>query len=239
MYENNKKTNIMNGILKNVISFVLLIAIVAIAYAIVQSIQEPVKFNKEKAAREAVAIQRLKDIRTLQVAYKSVNGKFTADFDSLAMFYNSGQMDVIMQIGSNDDSLAVANTEALKKKQRGITPQQMLDLYRAGQKLVFSIKRTVNVKDTLFHSRQDFSVDSLKYIPFSGGQKVEMDAVTKMVSGVSVPLFVAKVPYKVLLTGMNRQLIINLNADREAGGQYEGLQVGSIDTPNNNAGNWE
>ena len=38
---------------------------------------------------------------------------------------------------------------------------------------------------------------------------------------------------------MDNQLRINLDADRRNGNKYEGLQVGSITAPNNNAGNWE
>ena len=229
----------MNKIVKAIVNILLLVVIAWLAYVIVQSVMEPVRFNKDKAARETVAVQRLKDIRDLQVAYKSVNGKFTADFDSLAMFYNTGKMEVVMQIGSNDDSLAVANTEKLKKANKKITAADMFKLYQQGQQLVFSIKNEIPVKDTLFRSRTDFNVDSLKYIPFSGKQKVEMDAIIKQVSGVNVPLFEAKMPYKALLKGLDNQLRINLDADRKASNQYEGLQVGSISAPNNNAGNWE
>ena len=38
---------------------------------------------------------------------------------------------------------------------------------------------------------------------------------------------------------MDKQLIINLNAESRDLNRYEGLQVGSITAPNNNAGNWE
>ena len=66
-----------------------------------------------------------------------------------------------------------------------------------------------------------------------------MDAVVKTVTGVPVPLFEAKMPYKLLLRGMDNQLRINLDAERRDQNRYEGLQVGSITAPNNNAGNWE
>ena len=46
-------------------------------------------------------------------------------------------------------------------------------------------------------------------------------------------------PYKSLLKGLDNQLRINLDADRKAMNRYEGLQVGSVSAPNNNAGNWE
>lgn len=202
---------------------------------------KPVNFNKQKAYRESVAIQRLKDIRTLQVAFKSVNGKFTSTVDSLADFYNNGKMGIVMQVGSMDDSLAVAHTDKIKKSSRKkMTGEDFLKLYEAGDKnLVFSVETKIPVKDTLFTHRDDFVVDSLKYIPFSGGQEVLMEAIVKTVSGVPVPLFEAKMPYKALLKDMDNQLRINLDAEKKDQNRYEGLQVGSVTAPNNNAGNWE
>ena len=231
----------MNGFLKKLLTWLVLPAIiVALVYAIVTSILKPVNFNKETARRTEVAVQRLKDIRTLQVAYKSVNNKFCSTVDSLKDFYLNGQMEVIMQVGSQDDSLAVAHTDAVKKANRKITAADLYQMYLAGDKnLVFSVANKIPVKDTLFRSRDDFNIDSLKYIPFSGKEPVQMEAVTKLVSCVQVPLFEAKMPYRLLLKGLDNQLRINLDAERRDQNRYEGLQVGSVTAPNNNAGNWE
>ena len=231
----------MNGFLKKLLTWLVLPAIiVALVYAIVTSILKPVNFNKETARRTEVAVQRLKDIRTLQVAYKSVNNKFCSTVDSLKDFYLNGQMEVIMQVGSQDDSVAVAHTDAVKKANRKITAADLYQMYLAGDKnLVFSVANKIPVKDTLFRSRDDFNIDSLKYIPFSGKEPVQMEAVTKLVSGVQVPLFEARMPYRLLLKGLDNQLRINLDAERRDQNRYEGLQVGSISAPNNNAGNWE
>jgi hypothetical protein len=114
----------------------------------------------------------------------------------------------------------------------------MLELYKQGQKLVFEIQNEVAVKDTLFNSREDFNVDSLALIPFCG-DSVIMESTVKMVSGVKVPLFEASMPYKSLLRGLNNQLRINLDSERNDQGRYPGLKVGSVTAPNNNAGNWE
>ena len=46
-------------------------------------------------------------------------------------------------------------------------------------------------------------------------------------------------PYRSLLKGLDNQLRINLDAEREDTGRYPGLKVGSVTAPNNNAGNWE
>ena len=229
----------MNSILKKVLTFLILPACIAgLTYALVSSVMEPVHFEKHKEYRKGIAVQRLKDIRELQVAYKNVNGKYTADVDSLIMFYNTGKMKVVMQIGSQDDSVAVANTKALKARKPKIKPEEMLKLYNEGKSLVFKIENEIPVKDTLFSHREHFVVDSLAFIPFSG-DSIIMASTVKRVSGVNVPLFEAQMPWKSLLKGLNNQLRINLDSQCEDQGKYKGLPVGSIESPNNNAGNWE
>ena len=231
----------MKKIWKIVFEIVLFAAILGLVYAIYSSIMKPVNFNKEKAQRETVAIQRLKDIRTLQVAYKGVSGKFLSSVDSLCDFYNNGKMKIVMQVGSEDDSLAMVHTQAVKKQLGGkVTNAQLYELFLKGDKdLVFAVETEIPVRDTLFQNRPDFRVDSLKYIPFSGGMAVEMESINRMVSGVNVPLFEARMPYRALLKGLDNQLRINLDAQCRDQNKYEGLQVGSVTTPNNNAGNWE
>ncbi|MCI2082131.1 MAG: hypothetical protein LKK19_07315 [Bacteroidales bacterium] len=201
------------------------IIIILLAYFLTTSIMQPAKFNKEQAAREEVGIQRLKDIRTLQVAYKAEHSCYAPAVDSLIDFYNDGDMTIIKQIGSLDDSLAVA---------RHLVKRETIKIH---------------VKDTLFNDRSNFKVEALRYVPYSDSLPVQMKAVVKVVSGVDVPLFEACMPYGIhrtpgadfdgLLRGMDRQLIINLNAERTDTDRYPGLMVGSIDNPNNNAGNWE
>ena len=230
--------------MKKLLTWLILPAlIVLLTYLLVQGIMQPVKFNEQKAFRESVAVQRLKDIRDLQVAYKNVNGKYVSTIDSLKKFYTDGKIKVVMQVGSKDDSLAMINTKKVTAKLRGLKGeklnQKLYELYQAGEKnLVFSVNSEIAVKDTLFCDRPDFQVDSLSMIPFSG-EPVQMSAITKMVSGVRGPLFEAKMPYSARLKGLDEQLIINLEAEKDDQGRYAGLMVGSIDAPNNNAGNWE
>lgn len=235
----------MNGIVKKLFCYLILpLLIVLLGWLIVKSVMKPVEFNKQKAAREQVGIQRLKDIRDLQVAFNSVNGHFASTLDSLKDFYKKGEMAVVMQVGSRDDSLAMAHTDAIKKTYRKVNEQELnqilYKLYQQGDKnLVFSVTSKIPVRDTLFNGRTNFNVDSLDFVPFSGGEKIEMSSIVKTVSGVQVPLFEAKIPYKQLLRGLDNQLRINLDAERRESDRYEGLQVGSITSPNNNAGNWE
>ena len=234
----------MGTIIRKVFTYLILpVCIAGLVYLNVDSISEPVNFKKHREYRESVAVQRLKDIRDLQVAFKNVNAHYASTIDSLILFYNEGKMKITLQVGSQDDSLAMANTQKIKNKYRGLKPeklnQKLHELYLAGeQNLVFQVSSEIPVKDTLFSHRTDFCVDSLAFIPFSG-DSVIMESTIKTVSGVKVPLFEASMPYKSLLKGLDNQLRINLDAEREDQGRYKGLQVGSVTTPNNNAGNWE
>ena len=151
-----------------------------------KEITEKNRFNEpDKPSREAVAIQRLKDIRTLQEAHKNVKGYHASTMDSLKMFYNEG------------------------------------------------------LKETLFLDRTDFCVDSLAYIPFSGGDTVIMNSVVIEISGVKIPLFEAKMPYASLLKGLDDQYVSKIISSRENQGLYPGLMIGDVKRPNNNVGNWE
>ena len=235
-------------IVKIVLTAVVLpAAILSLVYLNFETIAEPVRFDADMEARKDVAKQRLMDIRTLQEAHKNVAGYYATTMDSLKLFYNEGKMTVVLQIGNHDDSVAVANTEALQKKlkARGIKDKDMQKaLYEehlkdSTLKIVCAVESQHPVSSALFTDRPKFVVDSLEFIPFSGGDKIEMKAEVREVSGVKVPLFEARVPFKSLLKGLDRQLVVNVIAEKQDLDLYPGLKVGDIEKPNNNAGNWE
>lgn len=218
--------------------------IIGLAYLLFRSINEPVKFQNELKQRSSVGIERMKDIRTLQVTYKDTYGHYAPVMDSLIDFYNNGKITIMRQIGSEDDSTAVLHTEAIKKQFKNLKGEKLneklYELYQKGdQNLIIRIPQLTDVRDTLFNKRANFNVEDLRYIPFTEKDTVIMSSIVKTVSGVEVPLFEAKMPYKLLLNGMDHQQIVNLVAEREDTGRYAGLMVGSIENANNNAGNWE
>ncbi len=224
--------------------FIFPLLIIGLAFLLFRSINEPMKFQKELKQREKVAVEQLKDIRTLQVTYRDTYGHYAPVMDSLIDFYNNGKITIMRQIGSEDDSTAVLHTEAVKKTLRNLKGDKLMEklfeLYEAGDNnLIVRIPQQTNVRDTLFTNRPGFKVTDLRYIPFSDGDTVIMKSIIKQVSGVDVPLFEAQMPYWKLLKGMDRQQIVNLVAEREDTDRYPGLMVGSIDNANNNAGNWE
>ncbi len=208
--------------MRTAIRVILFIVIVVLSYYLYQSIMEPIRFNREKAKREKAAIERLKQIRKAEVAYKAKFGKYTGSFDTLIHFVKYDSFPIIKAIGSIPDSLygVITDEEAIK---RGIIVRDT---------------SYVPVIDTLFG--HNFQIDSIKYVPYCDTAQFFLGSgVIETASKVKVPVFEAHVLNDVLLHGLNKQLIINYNAEREKIVGYPGLKVGSLEQATNNAGNWE
>lgn len=209
--------------MKKVIQIVLAIAIIVLAYAIWESIQAPIRFQKEKKVRYDATIQRLKDIRTAQIAYKSEYGKFTASFDTLINFVKNDSMRLVKAEGSlSDELLAQGWTEEIAV-QEGLIKRDTI---------------RIAIKDTLF-KREDFNPDVLWKVPFTENDSFQMGTATLNVSKLDVNVFEAKVHNDVLLHGLEQQEIINLNDRMKNQNNFPGVKVGDLVEPNNNAGNWE
>lgn len=208
--------------MKKVIQIVLAILIVVLAYLLWESIQTPIRFNKEKDQRYAETIQRLKDIRTAQIAYKDEYGKFTGSFDTLINFIKNDSMKLVKAEGSISDELLEQGWTEEIAVQEGLIVRDTV---------------RVAIKDTLF--AKGFNADLLWKVPFTENDTFEMATATLNVSKMNVNVFEAKVHNDVLLHGLDRQLVVNLNDNMKNSNNFPGVKVGDILEPNNNAGNWE
>ena len=199
--------------MRTVIQIILFAAICVVAYFVIESVQKPIRFNNETKKRYDATVQRLKDIRTAQVAFRSEYKKYTGSFDTLIDFLRTDSFSVVMQIGDEDDSVAVTTGGIIRKTIR------------------------VSVLDSLF--KKGYNVDSLRYVPFSQGVEFELGTANLTAGNVDVNVFEAKIPFDVLLKGLDPQLLVNYNADRLKKTGYAGLKVGSLTETTNNAGNFE
>ncbi len=208
--------------MRTAIKIILLLVIVVLSYYLYQSIMEPIRFNREKDKREKAAIERLKDIRKAEVAYKAKYGRYTGSFDTLIHFVKYDSFPIVRAIGSIPDSLwgEITEEEAIK---RGI---------------IIRDTTYVPILDSLFG--RNFPIDSIRYVPYCDTAQFFLGASTiETASKVKVQVFEAHVLNDVLLHGLPRQLIINYNARREKIVGFKGLRVGSLTESTNNAGNWE
>lgn len=211
--------------MKKLFQIILAVAIVGLVYVIYDQISTPIRFDKETKAKKAQVIDRIKDIRTAQRAFKSKYQHFTASFDSLSAFVLTDTLELERKIVDEDDSAAMA---MLKK---------------SGKKNIEKFK--IAVIDTIFApkkvTRQD--VENFRFIPGTGNkaQFIMEAGIITTESKVVIPVVECRAPYKAFLdTVAYRQEVINLiDEEQNNFNRYPGVKFGSMDSGNNEAGNWE
>lgn len=211
--------------MKKIAQILLAVVIVAFVYVIYQQISTPIRFENDLKSKSAQVIERIKDIRTAERAYKSKYQKFTADWDTLANFILNETLEMERKLVDEDDSVGLA----LLKKQ--------------GKKNVE--KFTVAVIDTIFSPKKLTKEDvmNLRYIPTTNNQAqfiLEAGQITTE-SKIVIPVVECRAPYIMFLdTVTYRQEIINkIDDDVNNFNRYPGIKFGSMDAGNNEAGNWE
>ncbi|MEA1897990.1 MAG: hypothetical protein U9N53_10065 [Bacteroidota bacterium] len=209
--------------MRTAIKSILAVAILIVAYLLFESINDPIRFNREVKKRETATIKRLKDIRTAQTAYRAKYGEYTGSFDTLINFVKHDSFPFVKAIGSISDSLW----------DLGVTEKKALEMGIITRDTTY-----VHILDSLFV--RGYPIDSLRYVPYCDTNQFFLGATDLVtVSKVKVKVFEANVLNNILLHGLNKQLIINYNAQREKIVGFMGLKVGSLEASTNNAGNWE
>lgn len=80
---------------KIIVQVVLWIVIIVLAILIFRSITDPLNFQNEFKRRQDAVITKLKNIRSAEQMYLQVNNRYTANWDSLAEFIESGKIPII------------------------------------------------------------------------------------------------------------------------------------------------
>lgn len=180
------------------IQIALAIVVIGLAYAVYNSINSRLEFDKEVKSRRAVVVERLKDIRTAQITYRNVKGEFAASFDKLINFLEKDSLLLIKVEGTVPDTLTEAEAMA-----RGIVKKDTLML---------------PVRDSLLKHYSNYA--DLSLIPFSEGEKFSVEAGEIEKGAVKVKVFEVFAANKYFLKGMDLSIS---NIDPE-----DGLRVGSM-----------
>ena len=201
--------------LKPIVSVALWVVIVYFGYQIYQSIMTPINFNKEKKKRYALVIENLKTIRDAELAYASVNRKFTDKYQDLVNFIEN-------------DSFAITEVKNIV-----VTEQR-------GRITIDVEKRVV---DTVGFEMVSSSFEGRNYkemmnVPGTDAKFELKTGTVEKVQGVKASVFEAKVDKAVVLEGLDKDLI---RQEKEALGGInvpgEYIAVGSLEDVNSN-GNW-
>ena len=204
----------MNNKNLTIINIALALIALLLVYLIYKSISEPVVFENIRKERELEVVQNLKDIRSTQTLFKQTYNRYTADFDSLIDYIKTGKLPVVNIVADPNDTTFT--------------------------KTINDTVGYIAVADSLFRNRENFNVESLRYVPYSENEKVQFELQAGYITrgGLKVAVFEVKTPYWVYLWDLDPQRVNNLRAEQEDLDKYAGLKVGSMDEPSLN-GNWE
>ncbi|MEY8781066.1 hypothetical protein AB9K32_11600 [Allomuricauda sp. XS_ASV26] len=201
---------------------VILFGILSIflGFKIYDSINAPIEFNKVRNERFSKVIDKLKDIRDSQEAYKTVNGKYAGDFESLIKFIDTGSYTITTQRDSS-----------FMRYDRSYQIDMQQDT------IIIDTLGTVKVKDSLFGA--DTRYKNMMDVPFAqNNEKFEMKADIIDKSGYKAPVFEAKVKKNVVLYDQPQDLVEKENSYQsveEVNGTE--IKVGSLTDVSTN-GNW-
>ena len=206
--------------MKTIIQIVLWVLCIVLGYLIYRSVTGPIEFKKIKQERFDKVISVMKDIRNSQEAYKTVNGKFANDFQSLIAFVDTGKYTITQQ---RDSSYMEFD------RNYGI------DLLK--EITIIDTLGFVAVKDSLF--KGDDRYKTMMNVPYAqGGETFEMKADIVEKSGYRAPVFEVKVKKDVILYDQPKDLLARENSQvsvEEVNGTE--IKVGSLTEVSTN-GNW-
>ena len=150
-----------------------IVAIGAIFFSVMdyQVIEEELLNEQQRQKVKVHVVQRLKDIRKVEVAHKKEKGYYAASFDSLMHFLNNGKLTLIKRLGALPDSAA---TDELAREYGIIQkmPAGMTDAEVVAAGMIVRDTLLVDVKPQIFDAddagnrKTVLYTDSLPYVPF-------------------------------------------------------------------------
>lgn len=242
------------------------IAVIFMAYLCIMSVVTPIRFEEQRAIREKAVINNLISLRTAEAQFRLDKGYFTADLDSLVQYLQTAPKKEVLKEGSlsekqledgmTENKAAKIMERARIKAQRKMNfqgPDSLNALYQyvwENDKEVISeglqgFRRDTiltNMIQSLYKGQYtDATIGQIIYIPYTDNVKFEVETNNGYTTsqGIRVPIFEIRAHYNTYLHDLDNQERVNLIDKEEKLGHYAGLKVGSVEAPNNNAGNWE
>ena len=251
---------------KIIIRTLLVIGVIFMAFICVKSVVTPIQFEEARVQREAKVINNLVSLRTAEAQFRLDKGYFTADLDSLVEYLKVTPKKEVFKLGSltekqledgmTENKAAKILERARIKAQRrmnfqGTDSLDMLYQYIWGQDREVKAnglqgfrRDTIltNMIQALYKGQYtEETIGEIIYIPYTDNVKFEVETNNGYTTsqGIKVPIFEIRAHYNTYLHDLNNQERVNLIDKEEKLEHYPGLKVGSVDAPNNNAGNWE
>ena len=198
------------------IALILIPLNIILAYFVYNSINSEVEFQQVAKVRIAENVQKLKDLRQVQIAYKKVNNTYSNNFESLIDFLENDSIAIVKAIGETPDTL---------------TDAQALELGIISRDTAYVLAKETVFDDAYLTSRNEkFPLDLTELITVPHSEKnYSVDAGMVEKGKVVVQVFEISTTYGAVFTG--------LDAENKSFELSNLLKVGSMDEASLN-GNW-
>lgn len=207
--------------LRPVLSIVLIAGIGILAYMNYKAIYGPVEFNKVKEKRYAEVIDKLRDVRKVQIAHREINRSYAKNFDQLLRFLDTAEY-VITQ-----------------RRDTTYIDEEYLATYGVDKYIEDYVVDTLGyraVKDSLFGNSNRYK--TMMEVPYTDGKHMKMQAGLLDIKGVNTPVFKVEVPKEWILADQDQDLLNQeLQVKSVDGINGESILVGSMEEVSTN-GNW-
>ncbi|MFT5667042.1 MAG: hypothetical protein ACI9DK_001230 [Vicingaceae bacterium] len=194
------------GLMKIGIQAALFAIAIVIAYFIYDGVNTKIEFRDLAQQRKEVVQERLLNITIAEKQFKQEKGRYAANFPELINFVQNDSLTFVKAIGNVPDSL----TE------------------------VEAVEQGIVIRDTSLVPASsifpaNFNADSMKYVPFSGGDEFRMQAGVIEKNKVNVNVFEVSTTLEKVFTGLET-MNENIKLTDE-------IKVGSMSEPIT-TGNW-
>lgn len=199
------------------IALILIPLNILLIYFVYNSINSEMVFNKEAKERISNNVQKLKDLRQLQVKYKQTYGEYSDNFEKLDYFLKFEKIITIKAIGETPDSL---------------TDAQALEMGIISRDTTYALAKESVFDEAYLNSRKKefpLDIDNLISIPHTE-EKYNISSGEIEKGNVTVQVFEISTNYRTVFNGLDAK---NKNYELDAL-----LKVGSMDEASLN-GNWK
>lgn len=207
--------------MKIVFQIVLWVVIGVLGYFTYNAVYGPVEFNKIRDRRYVDIVEKMKDIRDVELAHREIIGNYVGNFDDMIKFIDTAEYVITQRIDTT-----FLDEEYLKT----------YGVDRYIQDVVIDTLKFAAVKDSIFGESDRYK--KIMYIPHTDKKTFEIDAGYIEEDGNKIPVFEVNAPKDLILADQNRDLVIQEKQIKSVDGvDGDAIKVGSMKQVNTN-GNW-
>lgn len=207
--------------MKIVIQIVLWVVIGVLGYYTYNAVYGPVEFNKIRDRRYVDVVEKMKDIRDVELAHREIIGNYVGNFDDMIKFIDTAEYVITQR----------RDTTFLDEEYR---KTYGVDQYI--EDVVIDTLGFASVKDSIFGDSDRYK--QIMYIPHTDKKKFEIEAGFIEEDGNKTPVFEVKAPKDLILADQDRDLVIQEKQIRSVDGvDGPAIKVGSMKQVNT-SGNW-